>query len=101
MLKTPVYDDTHFEGLVYGSDMANTLTYCSATKLAYRCGSRTNAADEKESGCILNYMHLKTYYSILIGQKVRMGGVRQRKACTHWTGTPAWVTPWQRSPRCA
>lgn len=45
---TGVRELTHFEGLVYGSDMANTLTYCSATKLAYRCGSRTNAETERD-----------------------------------------------------
>lgn len=63
-----VYDDTHFEGLVYGRDMANTLTYCSATKLAYRRGSRTNAADEKD----------RLYY-ILIGQRERMGGIKKER----------------------
>lgn len=30
--------------------MAKTLTYCSATKLAYRCGSRTRAETQEQSG---------------------------------------------------
>lgn len=38
---------TYLEGLVYGREIANTLTYCSATKLAYRWGSRTNAMKKK------------------------------------------------------
>lgn len=52
-----VFAGTYLEGLVYGREMANTLTYCSATKLAYRWGRRTKATKKNR---IKN--HLNKYF---------------------------------------